>query len=43
MSKPSLTGNDNAAEDDHVDRLESLDAWHAACWHNFRDSDAFEE
>lgn len=44
MSKPNLMANDDAAKDtDHLDRLESLDAWHAACWHNFRDSDAFEE
>lgn len=44
MSKPSLIAKDDAAEDvDHIDRLESLNAWHAACWHNFRDSDVFEE
>ena len=44
LSKPNLIASEDVAEEgDHLDRLESLDAWHAACWKNFRDSDAFDE
>lgn len=44
MSKPSLIANEDVAEEgDHAGRLKALDAWHAACWKNFQDSDAFDE
>ncbi|KAL3137076.1 hypothetical protein ABBQ32_006659 [Trebouxia sp. C0010 RCD-2024] len=44
ISKPSLIANEDvAAEGDHLDRAESLDAWHAACWRNFLNSDAFDQ
>ena len=44
MSKPSLITNQDVAEEgDHLDRLKTLDVWHAACWKNFMDSDAFDE
>lgn len=44
MSKPSLIANEDVAEEgDHLDRMESLDTWHAACWKNLRDSDAFDK
>lgn len=43
-SKPSLIANEDVAEQgDHLDRAVSLDAWHAACWKNFLDSDAFDD
>ena len=44
MSKPNVADNEDVAEDsDHIDRLENLDAWHATCWENFQDSDAFDD
>ena len=44
MSKPTLIANEDVAEEgDHLHRLKTLDAWHAACWKNFRDSDASDE
>ncbi len=43
MSKPILANYEDVVEDsDHLDRLEKLDAWHKTCWHNFQDSDAFD-
>ena len=44
MSKPSLIANEDVAEIvDHQDRAACLDAWHAACWENFLNSDVFDE
>ena len=43
MSKPSLARDADVAEEaDHLNRQRDLDAWHANCWKNFQDSDAFD-
>ena len=44
ISKPSLAHSQDLAEDgDHLDYFGKLDAWHAKCWENFQDSDAFDD